>query len=86
MQDKNTKMNLAELQVTVVEAYRQQLAAHLPDVEILDVFATNGIIEVKLNDAAIRDLATSHRVVKLAIEVEDKFNVTLLPCMVPLQD
>ena len=79
-------MNLTELPAAVVEVYRQQLAAHLPDVEILDVFATNGIIEVKLNDAAIRDLATSHRVVKLAIKVEDKFNMTLLPCMVPLQD
>ena len=86
MPHKNTKENLTELQATAVEAYRQRLAETVPEIEILDVFATDGIIEVKLNDASTRDLVTSHRVVKLAIEVEDQFSMTLLPCIVPLEN
>ncbi len=80
---KHTKENLTEFQAAVVEVYRQQLAKNLPDVEILDAFATDGIIEVKLNDASMRDYATSKRVVKLSIKVEDRFNVSLLPFVVP---
>ena len=83
MQHKNTKENLTEFQSAVVEAYRQQLVKHLPGVEILDAFATDGIIQVRLNDAAMRDFATGKRVVRLAIKVEDKFNVTLLPHVIP---
>ena len=82
----NTNENLTELQAAVVKAYRQQLAKNLPDVEILDVFATDGIIEVKLNDASIRDYSTLRCVTELAIEVEDRFNVTLLPCTVPMEN
>ena len=80
---KSTRKNLTELQATVVEAYRQRLAETVPEVEILDAFATDGIIEVKLNDASARNPATGKRVVKLSIEVEDQFNVTLLPYVVP---
>ncbi|HIE28795.1 TPA: hypothetical protein EYP66_16075 [Candidatus Poribacteria bacterium] len=83
MQHKNTKENLTELQAAVVEAYRQQLTAHLPDVEILDVFATDRIIEVRLNDVVMRDYSTLNRTTELAIKVEDRFNVTLLPYVVP---
>jgi hypothetical protein len=82
MQQKNAEKKLTELQSTVVETYRQKLSENLPDVEILNVAATDGIIQVKLNDASMRDLATSDRVVELSIEVEDRFNVTLLPCTV----
>ncbi len=81
---KNTKENLTELQATAVEAYRQRLAETVPEVEILlDAFATDGIIEVKLNDASARNRATGKYVVKLSVEVEDLFNVTLLPYVVP---
>ena len=80
---KNTKENLTELQATAVEAYRQRLAEAVPEVEILDAFATDGIIEVKLNDASARKSTTGKRVVKLSVEVEDQFNVTLLPYVVP---
>ncbi len=80
---KNTPENLTELQAAVVEAYRQQLAANLPGVEILEAFATDGIIEVKLNDASMRDYSTVSCVVNLSIEVGDKFNVTLLPHNIP---
>ena len=83
---KSTKENLTKLQAAVVEAYRQQLATHLPEVEILDVLATDGIIEVKLNDASIRDYSALRYVTELAIEVEDRFNVTLLPCTVPMEN
>ena len=83
MYPKNAKEDLTELQADAVEAYRQRLAENLPDVEILDAFATDGIIEVKLNDASARNFATGKRVVKLSIEVEDRFNVTLLPYVVP---
>ncbi len=79
----NTEKNLTELQANAVEAYRQRLAETVPEVEILDAFATDGIIEVKLNDASARKSATGKRVVKLSIEVEDQFNVTLLPYVVP---
>ncbi len=84
MLQKNT--NLTELQTAVVEAYRQQLATHLPSVEILDAFATDRIIEVKLNDASMQDYSTMSCVAKLSIEVEDRFNVTLLPCTVPMEN
>ena len=80
---KNAEKNLTELQVTAVEAYRQRLAETVPEVEILDAFATAGIIEVKLNDASARKRTTGKRVVKLSVEVEDQFNVTLLPYVVP---
>ena len=80
---KNTKKNLTELQATAVEAYRQRLAEIVPEVEILDAFATDGIIEVKLNDASARNRVTGKHVVKLSVEVEDQFNVTLLPYVVP---
>ena len=83
MLSKNAKENLTKLQATAVEAYRQRLAETVPEVEILDAFATDGIIEVKLNDASARKAATGKRVVKLSIEVEDQFNVTLLPYVVP---
>jgi hypothetical protein len=45
----------------------------------LDAFATNGIIHARLNDASIRDYSTLSRVADLSVEVEDQFNVTLLP-------
>lgn len=80
---KNTKKNLTKLQATAVEVYRQRLAKVVPEVEILDAFATDGIIEVKLNDASARKRATGKHVVKLSVEVEDQFNVTLLPYVVP---
>ncbi len=80
---KNMKENLTELQTPAVEAYRQRLAETVPAVEILDAFATDRIIEVKLNDASARNPATGKRVVKLSAEVEDQFNVTLLPYIVP---
>ncbi|MCE2394942.1 hypothetical protein J4G02_10190 [Candidatus Poribacteria bacterium] len=80
---KNTKKNLTELQATAVEVYRQRLAETVPEVEILDAFATDGIIEVKLNDVSARKRATGKHVVKLSVEVEDQFNVTLLPYVVP---
>lgn len=80
---KNREKNLTELQATAVEAYRQRLAEIAPEVEILDAFATDGIIEVKLNDASARKRATGKHVVKLSVEVEDQFDVTLLPYVVP---
>ena len=83
MPSRNTKENLTELQTTAVEAYRQRLVEIVPEVEILDAFATDGIIEVKLNDASARNRATGKYVVKLSVEVEDLFNVTLLPYVVP---
>lgn len=83
MPSENTKKNLTELQATAVEAYRQRLSETMPEVEILDAFATDGIIEVRLNDASARNFATGKRVVKLSVEVEDQFNVTLLPYVVP---
>ena len=79
----NTEKNLTELQATAVEVYRQRLAETVPETEILDAFATDGIIEVKLNDASARQRATGKHVVKLSVEVEDQFNVTLLPYVVP---
>ena len=78
-----SKENLTEHQLAGVEAYRQLLAKNLPEVEILDAFATDGIIHVRLNDASMQDLATSKRVVKFSIKVEDRFNVSLLPFVVP---
>jgi hypothetical protein len=78
----NTKESITELQATVVETYRQRLAETLPAVEILDIFATDGIVQVRLNDASMQDYSTMHRVTGLAIEVEEQFNVTLLPCTV----
>jgi hypothetical protein len=83
MPSASTEKNLTELQATAVEAYRQRLAETVPEVEILDAFATDGIIEVKLNDASARNRATGKYVVKLSVEVEDQFNVTLLPYVVP---
>lgn len=83
MQHKNTGENLTELQSAVVEAYRQQLAANLPEAEILDVLATDSIIEVRLNDVIMRDYATLNRTAELAIKVEEQFNVILLPYVVP---
>ena len=83
MFSKNAKKNLTELQAIAVEVYRQRLAETVPEVEILDAFATEGIIEVKLNDASARKRSTGKHVVKLSVEVEDQFNVTLLPYVVP---
>ena len=83
MPSASTEKNLTELQATAVEVYRQRLAETVPEVEILDAFATDGIIEVKLNDASARNRATGKYVVKLSVEVEDQFNVTLLPYVVP---
>ena len=80
---KNAEKNLTELQADADEAYRQRLAEAVPEVEILDAFATDGIIEVKLNDASVRKSTTGKHVVKLSVEVEDQFNVTLLPYVVP---
>ena len=61
----------------------QRLAEAVPEVEILDALGTDGIIEVKLNDASAQKSTTGRRVVKLSVEVEDQFNVTLLPYVVP---
>jgi len=83
MPSENGEKNLTKLQATAVEAYRQRLSETVPEVEILDAFATDGIIEVKLNDASARNRATGKRVVKPSVEVEDQFNVTLLPYVVP---
>ena len=58
MPSENTEKNLTQIQATAVEAYRQRLAETVPEVEILDAFATDGIIEVKLNDASARNSAT----------------------------
>lgn len=81
--NKNTKEKLTKLQAVVVEAYRQQLAANLPEIEILDAFVTDGVIEVQLNDVVMKDDSTLNRTTELAIEVEDQFKVTLLPYVVP---
>jgi hypothetical protein len=70
---------LTELQSTVIETYRQKLAENLPDVEILDVCASDGIVEVRLNDVVIRDYSTLNRTTELAVDIEEQFNVTLLP-------
>ena len=83
MPHKNMKEPLTESQAAVVEAYRRKLAKKLPEVEILDAFATDGIIEVRLNDASMRDYSTLSCVAELSIEVGDKFNVTLLPHNIP---
>ena len=83
MPSENTEKNLTQIQATAVEVYRQRLAETVPEVEILDAFATDGIIEVKLNDASARKRATGKHVVRLSVEVEDQFNVTLLPYVVP---
>ena len=83
MPHKNPTENLTELQAAAVEAYRQRLAENLPEVEILDIIATDGIIEVRLNDVVMRDYSTLHCATGLSIEVEDKFNMTLLPHTVP---
>jgi hypothetical protein len=83
MQRDNTKNNLTELQSSAVEAYRKQLAENFPDIEILDVFVTDGIVEVRLNYAVIQDYQTLNRTTQLAIEVEEQFGVTLLPYIVP---
>ena len=82
MPSRNTKENLTELQTTAVEAYRQRLAEIVPEVEILDAFATQHIVEVILNDS-IRDFATAQQITKLWFEVEDLFNVRLMPYVVP---
>ena len=59
---KNRKKRLTGIQATAVEVYRQRLDETVPEVEILDAFATDGIIEVKLNDASARKRATGeHR-------------------------
>jgi len=83
MQRDNTKNNLTELQSSAVEAYREQLAENFSDIEILDVFVTDGIVEVRLNYAVIRDYQTLNRTTQLAIELEEQFGVTLLPYIVP---
>jgi len=83
MQRDNNKNNLTELQHSAVETYRGQLAENFPDIEILDVFVTDGIVEVRLNYAVIRDYQTLNRTTQLAIEVEEQFGVTLLPYIVP---
>jgi hypothetical protein len=83
MQRDNTKNNLTELQSSAVEAYREQLAENFPDIEILGVFVTDGIVEVRLNYAVIQDYQTLNRTTQLAIEVEEQFGVTLLPYIVP---
>jgi hypothetical protein len=75
--------NLTELQATVVEVYHQRLSETLPDVEILDAYATDGIIHVRLNDASMKDYSTLSGIAKLSIEVGDQFNVPLLPHTVP---
>jgi cobalamin biosynthesis Co2+ chelatase CbiK len=79
---KNTKKNLTGLQAIAVEAYRQRLAEIVPEVEILDAFATQHIVEVILNDS-IRDFATAQQITKLWFEVEDLFNVRLMPYVIP---
>ncbi|MBC8461749.1 MAG: hypothetical protein H8D67_27575 [Deltaproteobacteria bacterium] len=83
MQQEHTKNHLTELQSAAVEVYREQLAENFPEIEILDAFATDGIIEVRLNYSAIRDYQTLNRTTQLAIEVEELFGVTLLPYIVP---
>ena len=82
MPPRNTKENLTGLQATAVEAFRRRLAKNLPEVKILDAFATQHIVEVILNDS-IRDFATAQQIMKLSFEVEDLFNVRLMPYAVP---
>jgi hypothetical protein len=43
----------------------------------------DGTVDIRLNEASVRDYATINRTTELAIEVEDKFDVTLLPRTVP---
>ena len=80
---KNTVKNLTELQATALEAFRQRLAENLPEVKILDAFAIQHIVEVRLNNDPARDFAAAQQIMKLSFQVEDQFNVTLLPCVVP---
>jgi hypothetical protein len=77
------KNNLTELQSAAVEAYREQLVKNFPEIEILDAFVTDGLIEVRLNYAALRNYQTLNRTTQLAIEIEERFRVTLLPYIVP---
>ena len=83
MQLNNANKNLTELQSSAVEAYREQLAENFRNIEILDAFVTDGIVEVRLNYEAVRDYQTLSRTTQLAIEVEEQFGVTLLPYIVP---
>ena len=43
----------------------------------------DGTVDMRLNDASVRDYVTIDRTTRLAIEVGDKFNVTLLPRTIP---
>jgi hypothetical protein len=83
MRQKNTKKNLTEIQSAAVEAYREQLVKNFPEIEILDAFMTDGLIEVRLNYAALQNYQTLNRTTQLAIEIEEQFGVTLLPYIVP---
>ena len=74
---------LTALQLATIEEYRKRLAEEFPDIEILEVRAVDGAVDIRLNDASVRDYATIDRTTGLAIEVEDRFDVTLLPRTVP---
>ena len=76
---KSTKKNLTKLQATAVEVYRQRLAEAAPEIKILDVSVIQHIVQIRLNDAPARDFATVQRITKLWFEVEDLFNVRLMP-------
>jgi len=80
---KNYIEGLTALQLTAIEEYRKRLAEEFPDIEILEVRAVDGTVDMRLNDASVRDYATINRTTGLAIEVGDKFDVTLLPRTVP---
>lgn len=80
---KNYIEGLTAPQLATIEEYRKRLSEEFPDIEILEARAVDGTINIRLNDASVRDYATINRTTELAIEVEDKFNVTLLPCTIP---
>lgn len=83
---KNTKTDLTKLQAGAVEAFRRRLAEHLPEVKILGASAIQHIIKVQLNKDPKRDFATLQQIMKLSFEVEDMFNVILMPYDRPHDD
>lgn len=76
---KNRRKNLTGLQATAVETFRQRLAKDLPEVKILDAFAIQHIIQVQLNNDPARDFATLQQIMEHSFQVEDMFNVKLMP-------
>ena len=80
---KNYIEGLTAPQLAAIEEYRKRLSEEFPDIKILEARAVDGTINIRLNDASVRDYVTINCTTELAIEVEDKFNVTLLPCTIP---